>query len=151
MQLWECGRTQLKEHIGPAGKCRVTVIDLEKQVVTQHGRYRGTMADPQPLQPGQVEVTWAEAGAVRIIAAELGSAAAQHWRWSQPGKYWEQGSCPPDQILQAALTSRDRKENRTGVSCSSLTVLSRFSLRRKVNNLARNLARRSSEVRAAAS
>jgi hypothetical protein len=105
IQLWECGRTQLKPGIGPAGLCRVVVIDLESQAVLRKRTYRGAMADPQSLGHGQVEVTWAEGGAVRIISAGTGSATAQRWRWSQPRMMWEEGGCPPDKVLQAILTA----------------------------------------------
>jgi hypothetical protein len=101
IQLWECGRTELRPGIGPAGLCRVVVIDLQTQAVLQKRTYRGTMADPQPLSRGQLEVTWAEGGAVRII----GSAAQQRWRWSQPRATWEEGGCPPDEVLQAIFTA----------------------------------------------
>ena len=33
IQLWECGRTELRPGIGPAGLCRVVVIDLHSQAV----------------------------------------------------------------------------------------------------------------------
>ena len=101
IQLWECGRTQLKPGIGPAGLCRAVVIDLDNQTVLKDRRYRGTLANPQTLKDGQVEVTWAEGGAVRII----GAAAAQRWRWSQPRGTWEEGGCPSDEILQAIFTA----------------------------------------------
>jgi hypothetical protein len=101
IQLWECGRTELRPGIGPAGLCRVVVIDLENKAVLQKRTYRGTMANPQPLSPGQLEVTWAEGGVVRII----GSAAQQRWRWSQPRATWEEGGCPPDKVLQAIFTA----------------------------------------------
>ena len=79
----------------------MVVIDLENQTVLHKRTYRGTMANPQPLSDGQLEVTWAEGGAVRII----GSAAQQRWRWSQPRATWEEGGCPPDQVLQAILAA----------------------------------------------
>jgi hypothetical protein len=101
IQLWECGQIELKAGIGPAGLCRVVVIDLEKQTVLQKSTYRGTMAEPQHLSPGQLEVTWTEGGTVRII----GSAAGQRWRWSQPRATWEEGGCPPDKVLHAILTA----------------------------------------------
>jgi hypothetical protein len=101
IRLWESGRTELRPGIGPAGLCRMVVIDLENQTVLQKGTYRGTMANPQPLSPGRLEVTWAEGGAVRII----GSAAQQRWRWSQPRASWEEGGCPPDKVLNAILTA----------------------------------------------
>jgi hypothetical protein len=104
MQLWECGRIQLKPGIGQGGLCRVVVIDLESQAVLQDQRYRGTMANPQPLKQGQVEVTWCEGGALRIMGPDTGSAASQRWRWSQPRIMWEEGGCPPDQVLHAILT-----------------------------------------------
>lgn len=100
-RLWACGRLELRPGIGPAGWCRVVVIDLENQAVLQKRMYRGTMANPQPLSPGQLEVTWAEGGAVRII----GPAAQQRWRWSQPRATWEEGGCPPDKILNAILAA----------------------------------------------
>jgi hypothetical protein len=101
IQLWECGRTELRPGIGPAGLCRAVVIDLDNQNVLHRKTYRGTMADPQSLEKGQLEVTWAEAGGVRIV----GSAAQQRWRWSQPRATWQEGGCPPDEILQAILTA----------------------------------------------
>lgn len=105
IQLWECGRMQLKPGIGPSGLCREVVIDLESQAVIQNKTYRGTMANTQSLSPGQVEVTWAEGGAARIIGAERGSAASQRWKWSQPRVMWEEGGCSPDKVLQAILTA----------------------------------------------
>ncbi|MBI1915981.1 MAG: hypothetical protein HYS12_14785 [Planctomycetes bacterium] len=101
IQLWECGRIELRPGIGPAGLCRVVVIDLQTQTVVQRRTYRGTMANPQSLVDGQLEVTWAEGGAVRII----GAAAAQRWRWSQPRGNWEEGGQPPDEVLQAIFTA----------------------------------------------
>lgn len=101
IQLWECGRIELRPGIGPAGLCRVVVIDRETETVVRRKTYRGAMANPQSLAEGQLEVTWAEGGAVRII----GSAAGQRWRWSQPRGIWEEGGCPPDEILQATLTA----------------------------------------------
>jgi hypothetical protein len=59
------------------------------------------MDNPQSLSHGQLEVTWVEGGAVRII----GPAAQQRWRWSQPRAAWEEGGCPPDEILQAIFTA----------------------------------------------
>src|SRR5262249_20082045 len=53
IQLWKCGRIDLRPGIGPAGLCRVAVIDLEDQAVTHKTTYRGTMADPQSLADGQ--------------------------------------------------------------------------------------------------
>jgi hypothetical protein len=101
IQLWECGRMDLRPGIGPAGICRVVVIDLENQAVLQKRTYRGTMANPRSLSHGQLEVTWAEGGAVRII----GSAAQERWRWSQPRATWEEGGCPPDEILCPILAA----------------------------------------------
>jgi hypothetical protein len=101
IQVWECGRIELRPGIGPAGLCRVVVIDLENQNVLQKRMYRGKMANPQPVSHGQLEVTWTEGGAVRII----GSAAQQRWRWSQPRASWEEGGCPPDEVLQAIFTA----------------------------------------------
>ena len=101
IQLWECGRMELRPGIGPAGLCRVVVIDQENQTVMHKRTYRGTMTNPQPLSPGQLEVTWTEGGAVRII----GPTASQRWRWSQPRAAWEEGGCPPDEILQAIFTA----------------------------------------------
>ncbi len=101
IRLWECGQTELRPGIGPAGLCRVAVIDLDNRTVLQKRMYRGTMHNPQPLQDGQLEVTWAEGGAVRII----GPAAPKRWRWSQPHATWEEGGCPPDVILQAIFTA----------------------------------------------
>jgi len=101
IQLWERGQIELRPGVGPAGLCRVVVIDLENQAVAQDRRYRGTMANPQPLSDGQLEVTWGQGGAVRII----GSGDHQHWRWSQPRATWEEGGYPPDMILHAILTA----------------------------------------------
>jgi len=107
MQLWECGRIQLKPGIGKNGLCRVVVIDLDGQAVlqAQDRTYRGTMANPQPLKQGQVEVTWCEGGALRIIGPDTGSAAPHRWRWSQPRITWEEGGCPPDKLLHAILAA----------------------------------------------
>jgi hypothetical protein len=101
IQLWECGRTELRPGIGPAGWCRAAVIDLETQAIVEKRTYRGPMANPQSLPPGQLEVTWAEGGAVRIV----GSGTQEHWRWSQPRATWEEGGRPPDKVLQAILTA----------------------------------------------
>jgi len=100
-QLWERGDTELKPGVGPAGLCRIVMIDVENQALAQDRRYHGTMANPQPLSDGQLEVTWAEGGAVRII----GAAAAQRWRWSQPRGTREEGGCPPDEVLQAIFSA----------------------------------------------
>jgi hypothetical protein len=96
IELWECGRTELRPGIGPAGLCRVVVIDRESQTVLKKKTYRGTMANPQSLSDGQLEVTWSEGGAVRI----MGPQAHQRWRWSQPRATWEEEG-PPDAILRA--------------------------------------------------
>lgn len=101
MQIWQCGRIELKPGIGPAGRCRVVVIDRDNQTVVQDRRYHDTMANPPSLLHGQVAVTWCEDGAVRI----LGSAAKERWMWSQPRVAWEQGGCPPAKILDAILTA----------------------------------------------
>jgi hypothetical protein len=101
IQLWECGRMELRPGIGPAGLCRVVLIDLENQTILHKKMYRGTIDDPQSLSHGQLEVTWTEGGAVRII----GSAARQRWRWSQPRAVWEEGGCLPDDILQSIFTA----------------------------------------------
>jgi len=63
--------------------------------------YRGAMANPRSLSPGQREVTWAEGGAVRMI----GSATQQRWRWSQSRAAWDEGGWPPDQVFQAILAA----------------------------------------------
>ena len=107
MQLWERGRIQLKPRIGQAGLCRVVLIQLETQAVLEGSdrTYHGTMHNPQPLSQDQVEVTWAEGGAVRIIGSNMGSAVSQRWRWSQPRVIWEEGGCPPDKVLHAILTA----------------------------------------------
>ena len=105
MQLWSCGQTELRPGIGPAGLCRVVVIDLETQALLQDRRYRGIIANPQALRSGQIEATWSEGGALRILGPDAGSAASQRWRWSQPRILWEEGGCPPDKILQAMLTA----------------------------------------------
>ncbi len=99
IQLWESGRTELRPGIGPAGLCRVVIIDLPTQTVVQRKTYRGVMENPQPLKDGQLEVTWAEGGAVRIIQS------AKRWRWSQPRAAWEEGGCPPDAILRAIFAA----------------------------------------------
>ncbi len=101
IQLWECGRTELRPGIGPAGLCRVAVIDLENQTVLRKRTYRGAMANPQPLSEGQLEVTWAEGGAVRIVGPEL----QQRWSWSQPRATWEEGGPPPEAILRAIFSA----------------------------------------------
>jgi hypothetical protein len=101
MQLWECGRTELRPGIGPAGLCRMVVIDLQTQAVIQRKTYRGAMDNPQSRRAGQLEVTWSEGGAVRII----GGASGQRWRWSQSRGIWEEGGCPPDEVLQAIFTA----------------------------------------------
>jgi hypothetical protein len=85
---------ELRPGVGPAGLCRVVVIDLENQAFVHKRMYRGAMAHPQSLSPGQLEVTWAERGAVRII----GSAPQQRRRWSQSRATWEEGGCPPDEV-----------------------------------------------------
>jgi hypothetical protein len=105
MQLWACGQTELRPGIGPAGLCRVVVIDLENQTVLQDRRHRGIMDSPQTLRQGQIEATWTEGGMLRIIGPDTGSAASQRWRWSQPRVTWEEGGCPPDAILQAIFTA----------------------------------------------
>src|SRR5207247_2423492 len=66
IRLWECGRTELRPGIGPAGLCRMVLIDLETQTVGERRSYRGVIANPQPLAGRQLEVTWAEGGAVRV-------------------------------------------------------------------------------------
>jgi hypothetical protein len=101
IQLWESGRTELRPGIGPAGLCRVVVIDLENQTVLRRSTYRGTIDNPQPLSEGQLEVTWTEGGMVRII----GKVAHQRWRWSQPRASWEEGGCPPGSILRAIFAA----------------------------------------------
>jgi hypothetical protein len=105
MQLWECGQTELKPGIGLRGRCRVVVIDLDKKTVLQDRKYAGPRANSQSLPHGQVEVTWAEGGSVLIIGSDMGSSAHQRWRWSQPRFIWEEGGCPPDEILQAIFTA----------------------------------------------
>lgn len=105
IQLWECGGLELKPGIGQAGQCRVVVIDLENQAVVQDRRYRGVVANPQSQPQGQIEVTWSEGGAVRIIGFDRGSATAQRWRWSQPRLLWEEGGSPPDKVLHAVVTA----------------------------------------------
>ncbi|MBY0527775.1 MAG: hypothetical protein K2R98_30535 [Gemmataceae bacterium] len=101
IQLWECGRMEFRPGIGPAGLCRGVVIDLDNQVVLRKTSYRGTMAKPRTLSPGQLEVTWTEGGAVRIA----GSAAGQRWKWSQPHASWEEGGDPPESVLQTVVTA----------------------------------------------
>jgi len=92
---------ELRPGAGPAGLCRVVVIDLDNQAVMHRRMYRGAMANPQSLSPGQLEATWAEGGAVRII----GSAPQERWRWSQSRATWEEGGCPPDPVFQAVLAA----------------------------------------------
>jgi hypothetical protein len=94
---------ELRPGIGPAGLCRVAVINLEDEAVLEKKTYRGTMANPQSLSDGELEVTWAEGGAVRII----GPGAHQRWRWSQPRATWEEGVSPPDAILRAIAAAMD--------------------------------------------
>lgn len=106
MQLWACGGIELKPGIGQAGQCRVVVIDLETQRRVQDTTYRGTMENPQPLRDNQMEVTWAEGGGMRIIRAEKGSATMQRWRWSQNNTTWEEGGCPPEQVVKGILTAK---------------------------------------------
>lgn len=101
IQLWECGQIELRPGIGPAGLCRVAVIDLDNHAILRKRTYRGTRANPQPLSQGQLEVTWSEGGAVRLI----GPAAGQRWRWSQPRATWEEGGRPPDKVLDAILAA----------------------------------------------
>jgi hypothetical protein len=79
----------------------VVVINLQNQTVVQRETYRGVMANFQSLVEGQLEVTWAEGGAVRII----GPATAQRWRWSQPRGIWEEGGCPPEEVLHAIFAA----------------------------------------------
>jgi hypothetical protein len=105
MQLWTCGGIELKTGIRQEGQCRVVVVDLQTQRRVLDRTYRGPMENPQSLLEGQVEVTWAEGGGMRIIGAEKGSAAMQRWRWSQPRTAWEEGGCPPDKVLQALFTA----------------------------------------------
>jgi len=113
MQLWECGQLELRPGIGQAGLCRVVVIDLQNQAVLKDQKYRGTMANPQSLSHGQLEVTWAEGGALRIIAPDMGSAASQRWTWSQPRMTWEEGGCPPDNVQHAILATMAQRRGRT--------------------------------------
>ncbi len=102
MQLWERGNLELKPGVGRAGRCRVVVIDLKSQAVVEHPKeYRGLMENPRPLAEGQVEVTWTEAGRVRIVESK----APQDWKWSQPSAAWEMGRYPPDAILQAIFVA----------------------------------------------
>ncbi len=96
MQLWDLGDIPLKPGIGSTGLCRAVVIDPESQYVAQDRRHRGAMANPQPLCDGQLEVTWAQSGAVRIVGSEV----HQRWRWSQPRATWDEGGCPPDAVLR---------------------------------------------------
>lgn len=105
IQLWESGRIELKPGIGSAGQCRVVVIDPERKAVLQSRMYRGTVANPQSLPAGHVEVTWAEGGAARVVIADKGSAARQQWKWSQPRAIWEDGRCPPGHLLQSILSA----------------------------------------------
>lgn len=105
IQLWERGQIQLKPGIGLAGLYRVVIIDLENQAVLQERRNHGAMANPRSLPHGQLEVTWAEGGTLRIIGPARDSAIPQRWRWSQPRISWEEGGCPPEQVVQAILTA----------------------------------------------
>lgn len=104
-RLWECGRLPLRQGIGQAGICRVVVIDVENETVLQDRRYRGTMANPQPLARDTLEVTWAEGGSLRIVTAESASMAREPWSWSQPRLVWDQGGCPADKVLNAIMTA----------------------------------------------
>jgi hypothetical protein len=105
MELWACGGIELKTGIRQDGQCRVVVVDLQTQRRVLDRTYRGPMENPQSLLEGQVEVTWAEGGGMRIIGADKGSAAMQRWRWSQPRTVWEEGGCPPDKVLRGILTA----------------------------------------------
>jgi hypothetical protein len=93
MQLSERGQVELRPGVAPVGLCRTVVIDPENQTrpVVQDQRCHGTMANPQPLLDGRLEVTWAEGGAVRIIP----SGGHQRWTWSQPRTTWEEGRFLP--------------------------------------------------------
>lgn len=101
IQVWECGRIDLRPGIGPAGLCREVVIDRHLQSVVRRRIYRGPIDNPEDLKESQLEVTWTEGGQVRII----GAAAVQRWRWSQPLGAWEEGGCPPEEVLQAIFTA----------------------------------------------
>jgi len=109
MQLWDCGGLELNPGIGLRGRCHVVIIELDNQRVLAGSdrTYRGTMEDPTSLRQGEEEVTWAEGGAVRIVAAGNGSAGTQRWVWSQLSKAWEQGGCPPDRVLHAVLAAME--------------------------------------------
>jgi hypothetical protein len=105
MQLWQCGGIEVNPRIRHAGRCRVVVIEVESQRRVFDKTYPGTMENPQTLLAGQVEVTWAEGGSMRIIVAEEGSGDTQRCRWSQKSTAWQEGSCPPDRVIEAILNA----------------------------------------------
>lgn len=103
IKVWECGGIDPKPGIGPAGLCRVLLMDLGSQTILERSdrTYRGVMHKPQPLSGGQIEVTWTEGGLVRIV----GSAADHCWKWSQPRGTWVEGGCPPDEVAKVIITA----------------------------------------------
>jgi hypothetical protein len=108
VELWKRGRMELRPGIGMAGQCREVVIDLEKKAILKDRKYPGTVENPESLPNGQVEITWAEGGGMRIIQGASGLANGRPWRWSQPRAVWEEGGCPPDYILQAILVAMEK-------------------------------------------
>jgi hypothetical protein len=107
IQLWAYGGIPLTPGIGQLGLCRVVIIDIERQVAVQDRRYRGTMQDHISLPETQIEATWAEGGALRIVGHEMVSKVSKRWRWSQRLVSWEEGGCPPDKIVQAILAATE--------------------------------------------
>ena len=63
--------------------------------------YRGAMANPQSLSPGQLEVTWAERGAGRMI----GSATQEALAVGAARAVWEEGGGRLIGVLQAILAA----------------------------------------------
>ena len=59
--------------------------------------YSGTFVRRSAVLKGTQ--TWAEGGKTRIAGAGLRSV------WSQPRMEWDQGGCPPDDVVQAILTA----------------------------------------------
>lgn len=104
MDVWTCGRIDLRPGVGVKGQYRVVVIDLEKRAAMQDGRGKGTRPDTKSPPKGQIVVTWTEAGGV-VIVGHGETADPQRWRWSQPSAVWEEGGCPPAAVLDALFTA----------------------------------------------
>jgi len=100
MAIWDFGRMELQQGIGLRGKCRRTVIDLERRVSVLDGFYHGTLAD-MPIRNQQIEITWAEGGALCIIASNTASGRVQISKWSQPRLEWGPTGCPPSHVVEA--------------------------------------------------